>query len=349
MQTRRQIKKLKHNNRTKKAITTSTLALGIGLGLTVVNSNKVDAATWTANSVESIQSALKTNGTTPYKIKWGDTLSTISSAANKNGIETSVARLVEINKISNANLIYAGNQLWFNATNGTVTGKDTNGNNHIYNLNPSKPLMNSNTGSTKPVNGIENSDNAGSQATPNDGHKAPTQQGSGSSNTNTGSDNHNNSSNTGTNNGSSNHEGGQTVNGGNQGGNNDNGGGTVTPEDQIYTPNAAAIKADLMSLINFPAYGKSTTVPTGQAPSGADWISTKQNLSAGGALTSDMAVAQELYAGFLPDNLSDPSYVAAVISNISVSGSYNLTKHTGSVDVSDVTIQWYADPFYGLE
>ncbi|MGR3741202.1 LysM peptidoglycan-binding domain-containing protein [Companilactobacillus sp. DQM5] len=352
MLTRKQIRKMKHNNKAKKAITTSALALGVGLGLTAISSNKVDAATWTANSVESIQSALKTSGTTPYTIKWGDTLSTIAEAANKNGINTSVARLTEINKIANADLIYAGNKLWFNASNETVTGKDTNGNNHTYNLNPNKPVTDNNSGTktpakpatpTSPKNNGSTGNNTGSNNGNNNGKVTPPN--NGGSNNNGGGSNTNPGGNDNGNNGGN-------VTPPDNGGDNNNGGNTNPPTNNIYTPNAEAIKADFMSLVNMSANGKYWGIPTGKAPSGADWTFTSQHLSASGNMdeyTSDMGVAKELYSTFIQDNLTDPSYVSAYISNLTVTGSVDKTTHKGMITVSDMTIQWYGDPFYGLD
>ncbi|GKQ43143.1 hypothetical protein RD055328_10660 [Companilactobacillus sp. RD055328] len=195
--TRKELRKLaniqRRNNVAKKAVTTSALALGMGLGLTAIGSNKVDAATWTANSVESIQTALKTSGTTPYTIKWGDTLSTITEAANKNGIETSVQRLAEINKISNINLIYAGNKLWFSGqgSNGTVTVTDKDGNSHTYNLDPNKPLNNNGGSNSGSSNGSHNNGNANNNNSGNNNNGS-----------NNGSDNNGNNNGSGSDNGS---------------------------------------------------------------------------------------------------------------------------------------------------
>lgn len=329
MLTRKQVRKMKRNNRTKKVITTSALTLGVGLGLAAFNSNKVSAATttWTANSISTIQSALKSEGSAPYTIKWGDTLSTIVEAAKKNGVDTSVEKLAQINKIANVDLIYAGNKLWFNAKDGSVTVQNSDGTNNTYNVG--KGTGSSNTGNT--TNGGN-----GSATT-------PSRPGNGGSATNP-----SNPGNNGSNNG-----GGTTNPGGNDNGGNNNGGGNVTPpQNNIYTPNANAIKQNLMSLINLSANGKYWGIPTGKAPSGADWISTAQHLSAYGNsdnYTSDMAVAKQLYSTFIQDNLTDPSYVSANISNIEVTGTVDKNTHKGMITVKDVTIDWYADPFYGLD
>lgn len=121
-------------------VTLMTLAPMFG-GMT----GSVSAATaWTARSVNAIQQDLKTTGIDKYTIKWGDTLSTISAAAKKNGVDVSVKRLAEINHINNVDLIETGNTLLFkwNGVNSTVTVKDQDGNNNTYNLDSNQPVKN---------------------------------------------------------------------------------------------------------------------------------------------------------------------------------------------------------------
>ncbi|GKQ42894.1 hypothetical protein RD055328_08170 [Companilactobacillus sp. RD055328] len=163
------------------ALATATI-LGMGTGLAMLsNPNHVEAATWSARSTSAIQSSMKTNGTKPYTIVWGDTLSTIVEAATNNGINTNMTRLAEINKISNIDLIYSGNKIWFSGTgdNGTLTTTDKNGNNKSYNLSPNKPVVKDNSQSSS------NNNNNGSTTKP----ATPNNPGNGNDDTGNNSDN----------------------------------------------------------------------------------------------------------------------------------------------------------------
>ena len=64
---------------------------------------------WHANSVENIRESISTNfdnETNRYTVQWGDTVNTIAEAFNINA-----NTLIKDNNISNANLIYAGEEL----------------------------------------------------------------------------------------------------------------------------------------------------------------------------------------------------------------------------------------------
>lgn len=126
-------------NRTKLFLISFTAIIGIGI--TSTGLGNTEAASWKANSVSTIQKALKSDNST-YTIRWGDTLSTISEALNKNGIETSVSRLSEINRISNIDLIFAGNKMVFKGTgtSATVTVKDNQGKDRTFNLSSKKSI-----------------------------------------------------------------------------------------------------------------------------------------------------------------------------------------------------------------
>lgn len=90
------------------------LAIGATIGGVALATahEKVDAAEWTARTVEQIKADMKGN---EYTIVWGDTLSGISQATN-----ISVQKLADMNKIANVDLIYAGNKLVFDGNVATV-------------------------------------------------------------------------------------------------------------------------------------------------------------------------------------------------------------------------------------
>lgn len=230
-----EIHRVKMYKAKKQWMTAGITAFSLAIGLAAMSTTSAHAATaWTARSTTEIQASLKSEGTEPYMINYGDTLSTIADAANKNGIETSVTRLAQINKIANIDLIIAGNKLWFNGagTNGTVTVEDKNGASHTYNLSPNKPIQSGNNGNGTAVDtttgGVQSNTNNGSTTTNNNGS------GSSSNNNNSGSSNVNNGSNNGTgntNNGNNSNNNGSNGNNNNGSGNNsnNNNGGTTDP------------------------------------------------------------------------------------------------------------------------
>ncbi|EOS7956393.1 LysM peptidoglycan-binding domain-containing protein [Enterococcus hirae] len=93
------------------------LAIGVTIGGVALATahEKVDAAEWTPRTVEQIKADMKGN---EYTIVWGDTLSGISQATN-----ISVQKLADMNKITNVDLIYAGNKLVFDGNVATVQNK----------------------------------------------------------------------------------------------------------------------------------------------------------------------------------------------------------------------------------
>lgn len=359
MQSRKQVRKMKQQQTAKKALTTSALALGISLGLGALGTNKASAATWTANSVASIQAALKSNGTTPYTIQWGDTLSTIAAAANQNGLSTTVDRLTEINHISNKNLIFAGNKLWFNATNNTVTATDKAGNNHTYNLDANKPVQTTpnQTGSTKPAtpNKPGNNTNTG-----NTKPTTPNKPGNGSDNNNT------KPSKPGDNGNTKPTEPNKPGNGGDNGGtvtppNNggettppDNGGGEVTPpKNNIYTPDANHIKELVMSKIDLSKYNKYWGEPTTpKAPSGVDWEKSTQEQSGYGnsvEFRSDEGIANYIVANFDDYTAKDYEVVSMIVGSISVTGSIDLDNPAKGMINFNIVYNGFYDPLAGIE
>lgn len=243
-----EIHRVKMYKAKKNWVTAGITAFTLAVGLTAMSTTTAHAATsnWTARSTTEIQASLKSEGTEPYTIISGDTLSTIADAANRNGIETSVSRLAQINKISNIDLIIAGNKLWFNGSgqNGTVTVEDKNGASHTYNLSPNKPIQSGNNGNGTAIdttggaqsntnnsstanNGSGSSSNTNNSGNVNNGSNSSNgsnlNNGTGNnSNSNTGSNNGNNSSNGNNNNGSD--------------GNSNNNGGTTDPTTPT-TPN----------------------------------------------------------------------------------------------------------------
>lgn len=317
MLTRKQIRNVKFNDRTKKIVTTGAIALSMGIGLTVINTNNVEAATWKANSVKSIQSSLKASGTSAYTIKWGDTLSTITEAANNNGIKISMTRLAEINKISNIDLIYAGNKISFDGkgVDATMTVTEENGSTATYNTNSNKTIVNNNATSNSST--------------------------SNNSNTTVNS----NSSNSSSNNSNSNaNNGNDTVtttptNPGSTG-------------DHRYVPNIANIQQLIMNKITSAGYSNAWGKPSGSAPSGGAWIET----SIGGAggynseVKSDEDMANLYFIGIAKDNIikamSDPTVIFGV-PDVRTWGSNDLDNPDSSGISWGIGVPYYYDPAVG--
>ena len=92
-----------------KLVTYSALLLG---AIAFANVEEVSAAEWKARTPEEIEIVDRSN----YLIIWGDTLWAISESSG-----VSIDALVEINKIANRDLIYAGNTLVIGGDTVTVT------------------------------------------------------------------------------------------------------------------------------------------------------------------------------------------------------------------------------------
>lgn len=85
--------------------------------LAFANPTEASAATWTARSVEEIKQDIQEdeNGRN-YMVTWGDTLSAIAAAT-----EISLDTLVEVNNISNADMIIVGNKISLSSDKSIVT------------------------------------------------------------------------------------------------------------------------------------------------------------------------------------------------------------------------------------
>ena len=85
--------------------------------LAFANPTEASAATWTARSVEEIKQDIQEdeNGSN-YMVTWGDTLSAIAAAT-----EISLDTLVEVNNISNADMIIVGNKISLSSDKAIVT------------------------------------------------------------------------------------------------------------------------------------------------------------------------------------------------------------------------------------
>ena len=85
--------------------------------LAFANPTEASAATWTARSVDEIKQDIQEdeNGSN-YMITWGDTLSAIAAAT-----EISLDSLVEVNNISNADMIIVGNKISLSSDKSIVT------------------------------------------------------------------------------------------------------------------------------------------------------------------------------------------------------------------------------------
>ncbi|WP_279257248.1 LysM peptidoglycan-binding domain-containing protein [Enterococcus faecalis] len=126
------------------------LALGVvvgGISLAVgTNAEAAENKVWTPRSAEQIKAEIKGN---EYTIVWGDTLSAISQATN-----ITVQKLADMNKITNVDLIYAGNKLVFN---GNVTSIQNSAGETVAQtviqekdkVNPSQPVGQGTTSNTQ--------------------------------------------------------------------------------------------------------------------------------------------------------------------------------------------------------
>ncbi|APZ48331.1 cell wall-binding protein [Jeotgalibaca sp. PTS2502] len=85
--------------------------------LAFANPTEASAATWTARSVDEIKQDIQEdeNGSN-YMVTWGDTLSAIAAAT-----EISLDTLVEVNNISNADMIIVGNKISLSSDGSIVT------------------------------------------------------------------------------------------------------------------------------------------------------------------------------------------------------------------------------------
>ena len=107
------------NNKLKIAGATAVLA-----GALFAVPNLVSADTWKANTPNEIAANI-TNTSSPYTIKYGDSLWGISEALKTKGLTVTPDQLASQNNIANADLIYAGNSLTFNGQ--TVTAPSNSG------------------------------------------------------------------------------------------------------------------------------------------------------------------------------------------------------------------------------
>jgi len=85
---------------------------------TEASAQEHSANTWTPRSVEQIESEIEDQGAegSKYTFQWGDTLSGIASAS-----DLSINKLVKINDINNADMIFAGNSIHLSADKSIVS------------------------------------------------------------------------------------------------------------------------------------------------------------------------------------------------------------------------------------
>lgn len=116
---RKDYRKMMQRKKMSKMYSKSLILGLLGLGVTISGNRivKAEELEWKANTSTTIKA-----GDTEYTIKWGDTLSLIS---RDSGI--TIETLTQLNNILDANLIYAGNVIYF-GDGANVTVKDTNGN-----------------------------------------------------------------------------------------------------------------------------------------------------------------------------------------------------------------------------
>lgn len=114
----------------KKTIWLSSATLTL-LSAGLISTEDVDANEWQARTVEEVMQDVSSgdDSKSSYTIKWGDTVSVISSALN-----VDMKTLAEINNIADIDLIYAGNELTATHGDGTenIQVKGENGEEREY-------------------------------------------------------------------------------------------------------------------------------------------------------------------------------------------------------------------------
>ncbi|MGO3733358.1 MAG: LysM peptidoglycan-binding domain-containing protein [Vagococcus sp.] len=163
MKTRRDYRKLMQMKKRTKLYAKATVFGALGLGIFGMTT-QVNAEEWKVNTVDQIKEAIEQVTDGVYIIKSGDTLSGISEATG-----VTIETLAKVNNIENIDLIYAGDKLIINTTDGKIALVDNN--NTIKNEVPltkedkqginkvkSKPNdvytsnTNTGTGNVKPIN-----------------------------------------------------------------------------------------------------------------------------------------------------------------------------------------------------
>ena len=118
---------MRMNKLTKHILTTSaSLAFAGALMVakpSVASAEEYSTEAWTPRTVNEIKSELDNMGEkgTNYTFQWGDTLSAVANAT-----DVSVDKLVKINGINDANLIFAGNKIHLSGDQKTVTVEKNN-------------------------------------------------------------------------------------------------------------------------------------------------------------------------------------------------------------------------------
>lgn len=120
METRRDYRKLMQMKKRTKMYAKATVFGALGLGIFGMTT-QVNAEEWKANTVDQIKEAVKQVTDGVYIIKTGDTLSGISEATG-----VTIETLSKFNNIENIDLIYAGDKLIINTTDGKITFVDNN-------------------------------------------------------------------------------------------------------------------------------------------------------------------------------------------------------------------------------
>lgn len=163
----------------------ATIFGALGLGVFSI-STQVNAEEWRANTVSEIKEAIKSAENGIYIIKAGDTLSGISEATG-----VTIETLAKVNNIENIDLIYVGDKLVINTTDGKISLVDNNntvknevpltkedkqgikevqkqGNTDVYSKNSSNSknnnnnsVINTNTSNSNGNNSSNNGDNNG--------------------------------------------------------------------------------------------------------------------------------------------------------------------------------------------
>lgn len=107
----------------KKNLLTISAGLAFAGSLIIFNpseasAEEMTAETWVPRTVEEIKEELKfeEDESTEYTFQWGDTLSALARAT-----DLSTQKLVQINDINDANLIFAGNSIYLSSDHSVVT------------------------------------------------------------------------------------------------------------------------------------------------------------------------------------------------------------------------------------
>ena len=104
----------------RKGILTLGMTTALAGAFVVANPMEAEAAGWEPRTVDEVEAEIQESDTeSSYTIQWGDTLGTIATA-----FDVSLDEVIQVNEISDQDLIIAGNTLHLSADHKTVSIED---------------------------------------------------------------------------------------------------------------------------------------------------------------------------------------------------------------------------------